>query len=409
MTDHFESPELLHLFGVYTASPTSIGAHFGQAAQRLTAQDPMIVATGTDLALFPGGGAAPTVESFRLAARGFKEMAAVSHLGPAVATLARMRELEPDGTWRTDAQALLDSTREAREANTPQLWEKIDVAAFIGRETSIARMVDYTCRVTERVLEKALADSGYLTARTLRREYFDGPADDLLVPVNRIMVATFFLTGLDLAYRLLSWFDGLDLPWERTMVLIAGRQGRPTSGVTRETNSIAGVISIASRGRLADHRLLIAPHAPVFGMFDGHDLGPVVALEPEYRRLWSWLIATSDLGAEMFDGYARYEPTPRQHVRLGADTPSVSEMPAIAGPDDWFAMTTRLRVVLEDPRQLLSGAVTDYAIRQLVDHDNRPADVTVPGLDAEPYPDLPPDLAGWQPSHSDWGTEKEKK
>ena len=53
-------------------------------------------------------------------------------------------------------------------------------------------------------------------------------------------------------------------------------------------------------------------------------------------------------------------------------------------------MVTRLRVVLEDPRQLLSGAVTDYASQQLVDHDNRPQDVVVPGLDHEPYPALQP-------------------
>ena len=49
-------------------------------------------------------------------------------------------------------------------------------------------------------------------------------------------------------------------------------------------------------------------------------------------------------------------------------------MPAIAGPDDWFAMISRLRVVLEDPRQLLSGAVTDYAAQQLVEHDNDPVE-----------------------------------
>ena len=49
---------------------------------------------------------------------------------------------------------------------------------------------------------------------------------------------------------------------------------------------------------------------------------------------------------------------------------TVGELPAIAGPDDWFAMTSRLRVVLEDPRQLLSGAVTDYAGRSSSTHDN---------------------------------------
>jgi hypothetical protein len=45
-------------------------------------------------------------------------------------------------------------------------------------------------------------------------------------------------------------------------------------------------------------------------------------------------------------------------------------------------------VVMEDPTQLLSGAVTDYASRQLIEHDNDPTAVTVPGLDREPYPRL---------------------
>jgi hypothetical protein len=41
---------------------------------------------------------------------------------------------------------------------------------------------------------------------------------------------------------------------------------------------------------------------------------------------------------------------------------------------------------MEDPRQLLSGAVTDYASSQLVRSANDPSAVTVPGLDGEPYP-----------------------
>jgi hypothetical protein len=58
------------------------------------------------------------------------------------------------------------------------------------------------------------------------------------------------------------------------------------------------------------------------------------------------------------------------------------------GPGDWLALVTRLRVVMEDPTQLLSGAVTDYASSELVAHANDPSAVTVPGLDGEPYPHI---------------------
>jgi hypothetical protein len=386
----FESPELLELFQTYTASPGSIAAHFAQTATRANQRDPLIVATGTDIALYPGDGSPPSVEGFRVSTRGFKELAGVSHLGPALATLARLKELDESCGWRGDAERLLDVTKAARAANSTELWrDRIAVKAFVGRENAIAAMVDYSCRHTETFLRRALDDPSYLTAATLRRDYLEGPAPDLPVPFNRVMIATFFLTGMDTAHRIIGWFDALDLPWERAMVIVAGRQGRPTSGVTRESNSVAGVVSAASRDRLPAHRLLIAPHAPVFPMFDGTNLDLVAALEGDYRQQWSSLLATSELGAQMFEGYPRFEPLPPTDLSVSDGIVSVHEKPAVRHPSDWLALTTRLRVVLEDPRQLLSGAVTDYASRQLVDHHNDPLAVTVPGLDGEPYPTVP--------------------
>jgi hypothetical protein len=324
-----------------------------------------------------------------MSTRGFKELAAVSHLGPALASLVFMRELGESDLWRRDAEQLLEVTRAARAGNSEAVWrDRIAVKAFSGRETAIASMVDYSCRLTEDILQRALARPSYLSDANLRRDYLEGPAALLPVPFNRVMVATFFLVGMDLAHRLLSWFDYLDLPWERTMVIIAGRQGRPTAGVSEESNSVAGAVRAASRGRLPNERLLIAPHAPVFPMFDGSNLDAVCALENDYREMWASLAAISQLGARMFDQYPRFRPASTDSRHVGPDSRWVHEKPAIRGPEDWFALTTRLRVVMEDPRQLLSGAVTDYASQQLVDNGNDPLAITVPGLDGESYPEL---------------------
>ncbi|NEA32856.1 DUF5624 domain-containing protein [Streptomyces sp. SID13031] len=385
--DIYESPAFARLFRAYTGAPQSVGIQLTLAAERAHAAAPLIVATSSDLALYPGHGAPPAVEGFRLSTRGFKELTAVSHLGPAVASLARIKELDPGGPWPAAGAELLAATRETREANTAELWrDLVRIDSFAGREPEIAAMIDYACVVTERILERSLRDESYLTAEAVRRDYLDGPSDDLPVPLNRIMVATFYLFGMDLGHRLINWFDGLGLPWEETMVIIAGRQGRPTAGVTRDSNSVAGVINAASRGRLPERNLLIAPHAPVFPMYDGTNLDAVSAQEPAYRRLWSGVRATCELGEQMFAGYPRFQPSrsSRRTVRPGTET--VSEMPAINGPADWFALTARLRLVLEDPRQLLSGAVTDFAAQQLVDNGNDPARIFVPGLDGEPYP-----------------------
>ena len=55
----FESAELVELFTTYTAGPSSIGAHLADTVVRETAHDPLLIATGTDLALFPGDDSAP--------------------------------------------------------------------------------------------------------------------------------------------------------------------------------------------------------------------------------------------------------------------------------------------------------------------------------------------------------------
>ncbi len=388
---NFESPELIDLFTIYTASPTSMGARLAAAVARSTAGDPLIVATGTDLALFPGDGAAPTIEPFRYSTRGFKELAAISHLGPALATLVALREADQSSPWQADAEQLLAVTKAARAANSVELWrERIAVRAFTGREPAIAAMVDYSCALTERFLNRALDDPSYLTMKSLRENYLEGPSANLPVPFNRVMVATFFLSGMDIAHRLISWADHLDLDWAQAMVIVAGKAGRPTAGVTVESNSVAGVIIAASRDRLPLERLYIAPHAPVFPAYDGTNIDGAARLETDYRRLWSSLRATSELGRDMFEGFPQFRPRPLERVKLTADVTTVHEKPAVDRPDDWYALTTRLRVVMEDPQQLLSGAVTDYASRLLVETANDPTAVFVPGLDGEPYPGRQP-------------------
>jgi hypothetical protein len=380
----YQNAELIELFTAYTAGPDSIGAHLRDTAAAARADDPLLAVTGADMALYPGGGRPPTVLGLRLTTRGFKELAAVSHLGPALTSLVALKNLDEHGVWRADAESLLAAIRSARAANSTELWrDKIAVEAYRGREPAIATMVDYACGITERYLERALADPRLLDHRLLRERYFeDGDRDELPVSFNRIMIATFYLIGLDSAHRLITWCDEQRIDWSRTMVVVAGRQGRPTAGVTWRTNSIAALVLAASRGRLPLQHLYVAPHAPVFDTPIDGDLREIVALEPELRALWAGTRATVQLGAHMFEGYPAFNPAFNPAVGEG----EVGEMPPVRNADDWFALVTRLRMVMEDPRQLLSGAVTDFAARELVAHGNIPAKVTVPGLDGERFP-----------------------
>lgn len=386
----YQNPELLRLFETYTAGPASIGANLAAATAAATASDPMIVATSSDFVLFPGAGRAPEVQGYRLATRGFKELAAISHLPPAVASVLRLHQLDPQGSlWRTEALRLLHGTRAAREANSLDLWtERIAVPAWRGREAQITRLVAYSCALTERYLERALHDPATFTAQDLRDNYLEarGDAVGASVPMNQMMIATFFLVGMDISHRVIAWFDSHTIDWPRTMAVIVGRQGRPTAGVTGSTSSVFAMLRGASRGHLAAERIYIAPHGPNFSVAQPPDMAALQAFEKPLRELWCQTRAASDLGPLMFEGYARYVPGGTQRPALTAQTREVSDLPAIAHPADWLALNTRLRVVLEDPRQLLSGCVADYAVEQLVAHGNDPARVTVPGLDHTDYP-----------------------
>jgi len=110
------------------------------------------------------------------------------------------------------------------------------------------------------------------------------------------------------------------------------------------------------------------------------------------RALWAGTRAVVELAGSMFPGMPAFSPDAAGAQGVTADTRLVGEMPSVADADDWLSMVTRLRMVLEDPRQLLSGAVGDFAARNLVDADNDPRAVRVPGLDGEPYPKRKPDL-----------------
>jgi hypothetical protein len=382
---------MVDLFTVYTSDPRGIGKTLSEVKYRSLLNDPLIVATAFDIALYPGRAQPPTVEGFRMSVRGFKELAGISHVGPAIASLVSIHDHTRDNTWRPEAERLLTRTERARAVNSPALWrDVIAVQAFHGRESKIAEMYDYACAATLHYLRRALSTPGYLNAETLRSDFLNrDPGEHRTGLINDMMVATFFLAGLDTSHRLIGWFRTQQIDWERAMVVVAGKQGRPTAGVTWNTSSVATMLLGASEYRLPLSRMYLAPHAPVFATPKNGDLSEVAAFEEPLRTLWASMRGMQELGEMMFTGYPRYSPETLEFPDISDPlVTEVGEMPVIHGPDDLRAMVTRLRVVLEDARQLLSGCVTDYAVAQLVKQDNDPTAVVVPGLDNVHYPQL---------------------
>jgi hypothetical protein len=374
------------LFEAYTG-PGSTGQHLTEHMVRLTANEPIMVSTGSDYVIFPGGGRPPIVESFRLSTRGFVEMTAVSHLGPAVAWIFRMRELG-DPAWRKDAERLMARMDDVRRINSESYWRDIAaVEAWRGEEAKITDLVEYSCDVTTSFLVRCLADESRMTPEYLLEAYLDPVSNsDVPVPINDMMVATFALAYLDIAHRTIRWLRTQNLDWDRLMVLIAGRSGRPTAGLTWATNNSCHLLWKASGGRLAPENLFISPHTPSFTLADIGNGAKIAELEGQFRGVLQHLRANIDIARQMFVGYPSFTKSIEEPPVIGADTTTLHAMPRLRSPDDRVTAITRLRFVMEDPAQLLSNSVAHYVIDQLCEHDNDPSRVVIPGFTNVSYP-----------------------
>jgi hypothetical protein len=380
------SQAFLSLYETFTGHPDSIGAHLNGRLGALSADDPMLVATGTDVVLFPRGGREARSCNFRLGMRGFKELTAISHLGVAVPYLARLRELGFDG-WQHDAMRLADEVRSLRTVNSHAFWrDEIATEAFAGREEGIAAMTDYACLATLMALERALADPASLTFPMLRNHWLDtGEAGPFPIGMNDMMAATFALVFLDTAYRMIGWLREQDVAWERLMVLISGKAGRPTAGLTWQTNSMCHLLWQASDRRLPPERVYIAPHGPELVLAELDTREGARDTEARFRELWFRSRASVEMGRLMFADYPAFDRAITEAPVIDPETQEASELPRVRSLDDRRAIITRLRFVMEDPGQQLANAGSQFVVDQLCANGNDPRAARIPGFDNVDY------------------------
>jgi hypothetical protein len=365
-----------------------MGKHLTVRMCELSKHDPLLVVTGSDAVLFPGAGGTPIVESFRKSTRGFIELASVSHLGTAVAWLVRLRELN-DPIWHTDARRLIDQLDRTRRVNTEELWRNaIAVPALGGYESKIADLVDYSCAVTKSFLLAGMADESLMNFQYLRRHYLEPVRSPAVpVPINDMMVATFALAFLDIGHRIIRWMRENVSDWGRLMVMFSGRSGRPTAGLTWASNNMCHLLWKASGERLLPERVYIAPHAPSLVLADIQDEDHMRRLGAEFRDIWNNTRASVELARGMFEGFPAFEQTMRPAPTVDSGGARVvHEMPPLRSPDDRFTAITRLRLVMEDPAQLLANSVAPYIVDQLCECGNMPEKVFIPGFTNVVYP-----------------------
>jgi hypothetical protein len=374
------------LYEAYTG-PGSSGQHLTKHMVRLTEGEPLLVITGADFVIFPGSRRPPIVESFRHSTRGFVELTAVSHLAPGIAWVFRLRELGY-AHWRDDAKRIIDRSDRVRRINNADYWHKdVAVEAYRGYESKIADMVDYTCRVSSEFMRGCLEDERLMTFEHLRRYLLD-PVDDAAVPIplNDVMVATFTLAFLDIAHRMIRWLRSQSFDWRTLMVLLSGKSGRPSAGLTWQTNNNCHLLWQASQERISPENVQITPHGPALALPDLLDPARVAETERQAREVFLHLRTNIDLARAMFEGYPAFVKSIEEPPVIEPTTKSLHAMPRLRSPDDRLTAITRLRFVMEDPTQLLSNSVAHFVVDQLCQHENRPEMVVIPGFSKVSYP-----------------------
>jgi hypothetical protein len=374
------------LYEAYTG-PGSSGEHLTKHMVRLTGADPLLVITGADFVIFPGSGRPPIVESFRHSTRGFVELTAVSHLAPCIAWVFRLRELGY-AHWRDEAKRVIDRSDRVRRINDEEYWHKeVAVDAYRGYESKIADMVDYACCASSQFMRGCLEDERLMTFEHLR-EYLLDPVDSAAVPIplNDVMVATFTLTFLDIAYRMIRWLRSQGFNWRTLMVLLSGKSGRPSAGLTWQTNNNCHLLWQASQERISPENVQITPHGPALALPDLLDPVRVAETEQRAREVFLHLRANIDLARMMFEGYPAFVKSIEEPPVIEPATKSLHAMPRLRSPDDRLTAITRLRFVMEDPTQLLSNSVAHFVVDQLCEHNNQPEFVVIPGFSKVSYP-----------------------
>lgn len=196
---------------------------------------------------------------------GFTEMTAISHIGPALAYLAK--EKEYGGTqWKAGLQMLLKDIKAIRTVNAQKEnnWlDKLNAPAWKMHNQEIRNMVDYACSMSGNYINDLLSGKKALTLANVQKDFYEQNAD-YPIPYNDVMVATFMLTALNSMDSIHKQLASVSLDWKKAKVLIRFVAGsNVTAGVSAESNWLVPFVKALSNNQLPDDRIYIAPYLDV--------------------------------------------------------------------------------------------------------------------------------------------------
>lgn len=196
---------------------------------------------------------------------GFTEMTAVSHIGPALMYLAKIKE-NGDSNWKPQMENLLKDVKAVKEINTQteNNWlEQVNAPAWKPHLTLIHNMIDYACSMAGNYMSEVLGEKQIFDMNSLQNNFLDGN-NTYPIPYNNVMVGTFMLTALQSMDELQHKIAQLNIDWPNAKVIIRFVAGSNVSaGVTKDSNWLVPFVGALSNNTLPSDRIYIAPYAAV--------------------------------------------------------------------------------------------------------------------------------------------------
>lgn len=379
-TASYSPPQaFMDLYDAFVSSggPSAIGTELAEADAGGATKGPLILVTGTGIYAYAPDRTLIAHADTRLnPASGFFELTAVSHVGPAIAYLARLNELG-DGRWQDSLDGLLADVKAVRRVNaeTTDNWlDRLDLAAWAPHRDQIGAMVDYAMWMAGTYLQDVKdGDASAFTVDAVDRDFLSVTSHRFPIPYNAVMIGTFSLVTLSSLYGIHADLADTGIDWAAARVVIRMKVGtNVTAGLTAGTQPKVELLRLLSGGALPAESILIAPFADQRPSIGQPEL-PQEDFDYYAVDVWSRITSRNRIGGTSFVGV--------DDIYLPARPPLPGDYGVTpAGDIDAFIM--RLKHSLTDPRELLSNTVGFWMGPAFAAAGWDPAKVEIPGLTA---------------------------
>ncbi|MGD9683774.1 MAG: DUF5624 domain-containing protein [Candidatus Obscuribacterales bacterium] len=306
---------------------------------------------------------------------GFYEMTAVSHVGPAVAYLANLKELG-DPCWREGLEKLQTDLEAVRQVNAVKEDHWLDSTSSLAmkmKRQQVIDMVDYGCCMAGSYIRSVLDDGGKnFTVDSVSRDFYNVQSAKFPIPFKNVMVGTFAMVALSDYYNAYLELRDKPIDWSKARVLIQFHAGTNYGGgLTKGSNHLYQFLKLVSGGKLPESRMFFTPYAGIRA-----SAGQV------------------EMSREDFDFYTKqvwYHQYARPRVAVSGcfkniGTIFLPERPALPGDRDYSSpdaiddFMMRMKYSLGDNTQLLSNTIGFWMSEELARHDWDPNKVAIPGV-----------------------------